>query len=161
MIKYKKGQLGYARTANTDKLNGALLRLRHDWDGEGVNLFAETVEDGEGFEKGLVVLLGNDAFYPLPSRFFDACTIINPGACNPAGVSRALVEAIDECRVEGGDPRLCPACRLIAHQLAHILGALRYEAPDAESTSLYHSDAKTCREKRSKVEQVKWEHYGE
>ncbi len=47
---------------------------------------------------------------------------IQQGACNPSGIARALVKAIDEARAENVDVRSDPACRLITHQLAYIMG---------------------------------------
>ena len=47
---------------------------------------------------------------------------IQQGACNPSGVARALVRAIDEAREEKLVPRNDPACRLICHQLAFLMG---------------------------------------
>lgn len=56
-----------------------------------------------------------------PKRFNDA-VFIQHGACNPAGVARSLVQAIDEARAENIAPRQDAACKLICHQLVHILG---------------------------------------
>lgn len=49
---------------------------------------------------------------------------IQQGACNPSGVARSLVAAIDEARAENPDTdsvRADPAVRLICHQLAFLL----------------------------------------
>lgn len=57
------------------------------------------------------------------NRFGDA-VFIQSGACNPSGVARALVRAINACLAEGADtPTICadPAVRLIGHQLAFLL----------------------------------------
>lgn len=46
-------------------------------------------------------------------------------AVNPAGIARSLHEAFREVIAEGGDTRAQqedPACRLILHQLAYLLG---------------------------------------
>lgn len=43
------------------------------------------------------------------------------GASNERRVAMALVEAIDECRAEGKNPREDAACFLILHQLAFLL----------------------------------------
>lgn len=46
-------------------------------------------------------------------------------AVNPCGIAAALHEAFREVLREGGDTpaqRNDPACRLILHQLAHLLG---------------------------------------
>jgi hypothetical protein len=55
------------------------------------------------------------------NRFKDAC-LIQQGACNPSGIARTLVRAINACHAEGADARTDPAVRMIAHQLAFILG---------------------------------------
>ena len=55
------------------------------------------------------------------NRFSNAVLIQDPGACNPSGVARALVEACDEARNENIRPEDDPACRLICHQLASLL----------------------------------------
>ena len=55
---------------------------------------------------------------------------IQQGACNPSGVARALVRAIDEAREENPDTdavRADPACRLICHQLAFLMGVGRID----------------------------------
>jgi hypothetical protein len=60
----------------------------------------------------------------MKTRNRDALAI-QQGACNPSGVARALVRAIDEARAENTDTdsiRRDPACRLICHQLAFLLG---------------------------------------
>jgi hypothetical protein len=44
------------------------------------------------------------------------------GACNPAGIARSLVEAIDECRSTATDPANDIACKMILDHLAFILG---------------------------------------
>ena len=56
---------------------------------------------------------------------FQSAHLIQQGACNPSGVARALVEAIDEARTECSDTdsiRNDVACRLICHQLAFLFG---------------------------------------
>jgi len=58
------------------------------------------------------------------NRFADA-VFIQAGACNPSGVARALVRAINACLDEKMDTntvRADPAVRLICHQLAFLLG---------------------------------------
>lgn len=47
--------------------------------------------------------------------------ICQDGASNERRVASCLVEAIDECRAAGLNPRQDPACFLILHQLAHLL----------------------------------------
>lgn len=56
---------------------------------------------------------------------FEMARICVEGASNPRRVAMALVEAIDECRKEGGDDasvRSDPAITLILDQLAQLLG---------------------------------------
>lgn len=60
----------------------------------------------------------------MTNRFNDAI-LVQAGACNPHGITRSLLRALDACRDEGLDTNaVCadPAIRLIAHQLAFILG---------------------------------------
>lgn len=59
----------------------------------------------------------------MTNRFWDA-HMIQQGACNPSGVARSLVKAIDEARGECADTdSVCadPAVRMICHQLAFLL----------------------------------------
>ena len=49
--------------------------------------------------------------------------LIQEGASNPIPISRALNEAIAECREEKVSPSEDPAVFMILHQLAYILGA--------------------------------------
>lgn len=68
------------------------------------------------------------------NRFRDAVQI-QAGASNPIAVSRALVRAIDAVREENGDTKaICndPACRMIAHQLAYLLGVPALDAGTGE-----------------------------
>lgn len=70
-----------------------------------------------------------------PKRFNDA-VFIQHGACNPAGVARSLVQAIDEARAENIAPRQDAACKLICHQLVHILGMSSIDLlPDDQYTA--------------------------
>jgi hypothetical protein len=58
----------------------------------------------------------------MSKRHKDAIAI-QRGACNPSGVARSLVCAIDEARNEGLDTngiRNDPAVRLIVHQLEFL-----------------------------------------
>jgi hypothetical protein len=57
---------------------------------------------------------------------YDDALYINAGACNPKGVARALVEAIDQvCRERNAtDVRSDPAVQLILHQLCHLAGMI-------------------------------------
>lgn len=52
-------------------------------------------------------------------RFVNA-RIAQSGASNSFRVATALVEAIRECQAASVTPAGDPACRLIAHQLAHL-----------------------------------------
>ena len=56
------------------------------------------------------------------SNRFETAVLIQQGACNPSGIVRALMEAIDDTNT-GGTDSVCkdPAVRLIAHQLAFLL----------------------------------------
>jgi hypothetical protein len=51
---------------------------------------------------------------------FDDAIAIQAGACNPSGIARALVRAINQCRDESVQARGDPAVRLIVHQLAFL-----------------------------------------
>lgn len=64
-------------------------------------------------------------------RFHDA-VLIQKGACNPSGIARSLVAAIDEASADPastGTAAICadPAVRLITHQLAHVLRLSEYD----------------------------------
>jgi hypothetical protein len=77
-------------------------------------------------ETGQAVYLGR---YKLMSRHDDAL-FIQAGACNPAGIARSLVKAIDECSAEGMDTtsiRSDPAVQLITHQLAYLMSVRDFE----------------------------------
>jgi hypothetical protein len=76
------------------------------------------------------------------NRFLNA-EWIQQGASNPAGVARALVDAIDQARKEGIDERTDAACRLIAHQLAFLLGVGEVD----RDFTLYCRLGEECREK--------------
>lgn len=52
-------------------------------------------------------------------RFKDAL-FIQEGACNPVAVTNSLVRAMKEIETGTEDILQDPACRLIAHQLAHL-----------------------------------------
>lgn len=69
---------------------------------------------------------------PKPNRFWNAY-MIQQGACNPSGIARSLVEAIDEQRAENSSTKATcndPAVRMIAHQLAHVLRLAEYDQND-------------------------------
>ena len=63
---------------------------------------------------------------PHGSRFRDALAIINPGACNPSGVTLSIADACREMREHGKVDtkhiRQDPAIRLMVYQLAHLFG---------------------------------------
>ena len=103
------------------------------------------------YMKGSEFTLDAGEFLPISKRFQDAVVIVDPGACNPSGVSRALVEAIDECRNEELNPEKCPACRLICHQLYNILSCNEY---DYGSGTEYGKDLAACREKKAEYEKL-------
>ena len=79
------------------------------------------------------------------SRFSDAL-FIQEGACNPSGITHALLSAIQELHAENADtPTICedPAVRLIAHQLAWILKLAEFD----RDLDAYGCALDTCREK--------------
>ena len=79
------------------------------------------------------------------SRFSDAL-FIQEGACNPSGITHALLSAIQELHAENADtPTICndPAVRLIAHQLAWILRLSEFD----RDLDAYGRALDTCREK--------------
>ncbi len=64
------------------------------------------------------------AFPNLPDgydRHHDALFIVDPGACNPAGVALAIHSACRQVIEEGGDQRTDPAIRLMTTQLAFLV----------------------------------------
>ncbi len=64
------------------------------------------------------------AFSDLPDgydRHHDAVFIVDPGACNPAGVALAIHNACRQAIAEGGDQRTDPAIRLMTTQLAFLV----------------------------------------
>jgi hypothetical protein len=71
----------------------------------------------------------------MANRHNDALGI-QKGACNPHGITRSLIEALDEARQDptvNGTRGVCydPAVRLIVHQLAYICGINEIErTPD-------------------------------
>jgi hypothetical protein len=59
----------------------------------------------------------------VPVRFSSAAEIWGVGACNPRGIARALVAAIDEaCEGVGSDGANDPAVHLILDHLCFIVG---------------------------------------
>ena len=57
----------------------------------------------------------------MSQRHKDALAI-QKGACNPSGIAITFLAGINECREEGAVPSEDAALRLIAHQLAFIMG---------------------------------------
>ncbi len=77
---------------------------------------------------------------------FSAALLIQEGACNPSGITHALLSAIQELHAENADtPTICndPAVRLIAHQLAWILNLREFDR-DLDD---YGRALDACREK--------------
>ena len=60
----------------------------------------------------------------VSKRFKNADAIWNGGACNPRGVARTLVEAVDEAVIEGGGSAAAadPAVQMILDQLCFLCG---------------------------------------
>ena len=80
------------------------------------------------------------------NRFSDAL-FIQEGACNPSGITHALLSAIQELHAENADtPTICndPAVRLIAHQLAWILNLREFD----RDLDAYGRALDVCREQR-------------
>lgn len=80
----------------------------------------------------------------MVNRFHDAHLIIQ-GACNPSGIARALVSALDEAALE--DPSTSyrqkdPACRLITYQLAFLMGMEPLGSPYERAS--YAEDMALC-----------------
>ena len=76
---------------------------------------------------------------------FSAALLIQEGACNPSGITHALLSAIQELHAENADtPTICndPAVRLIAHQLAWVLNLREFDR-DGDA---YGKALDTCRE---------------
>ena len=66
------------------------------------------------------------SFPDLPEgydRHRDALVIVDPGACNPAGVASAIHNACRQAIAEGSDQRIDPAIRLMVTQLAFLTDA--------------------------------------
>jgi len=86
----------------------------------------------------------------------DALLIQDPGACNPRGVARALVESIDADALDTHFTpsymrdglecdRTSPATRLIAHQLIWILTGKDIAIVPMYNADDYSADVKACR----------------
>lgn len=91
---------------------------------------------------------------PPGKRFWDAKHIVDPGASNPSGVARSLVQAIAECRDNGVNERTDPAVRLIAYQLAHLLGLseIEHEPSVYKNLSVYKKLFGIIKEKANEYE---------
>ena len=59
-------------------------------------------------------------------RFSNALHAQN-GACNLTPLTRSLAAAVAECLDEGGTPDTDIACRLIAHQIAHLFSLHEFD----------------------------------
>ena len=53
-------------------------------------------------------------------RHREALVIVDPGACNPAGIALAIHNACRQVIAEGSDQRTDPAIRLMVTQLAFL-----------------------------------------
>lgn len=62
----------------------------------------------------------------MSKRHADAL-YIQCGACNPSGIANSIVEACAEVRKEGGATVDDGAVRLMAHQLASVMGIFTYD----------------------------------
>jgi hypothetical protein len=77
--------------------------------------------------------------------------MIQQGACNPSGIARSLVEAIDSARADCADTdsvRKDPAVRMIAHQLAFLLNLAEYD----HDSAAYSRDYRLCEERAKEVD---------
>lgn len=82
----------------------------------------------------------------MPRNRYHNALFIHEGACNPSGITHALLSAIHELHAENADtPTICndPAVRLIAHQLAWILNLREFD----RDLDAYGCALDTCREK--------------
>lgn len=79
-----------------------------------------------------------------PKQAKDALQIQDPGASNPRGVARALVESIDTDRA-GGSCDTSAATRLIAHQLIWLLTGRDIGIGPMYNADDYSADVKACR----------------
>ena len=87
----------------------------------------------------------SDAKRPHGSRFRDALTIVDPGACNPSGIALSIAEACHEIRDHetSTTKALCqdPAIRLMVYQLASVCGIAEY------ALERYIADEAACKER--------------
>lgn len=61
----------------------------------------------------------------MPRSRWDDALFAQAGACNPVALANALVGHLKAAKEEGGGTdaaRRDPACRLITHQLAYLMG---------------------------------------
>lgn len=79
-----------------------------------------------------------------PNRFWDAW-MIQQGACNASGVALSLHKACIQAREDGVQPSEDPACRMIGHQLAHILRLAEYD----QDLLAYSRDYKICEDRKN------------
>ena len=82
----------------------------------------------------------------MPRNRYHNALLIQEGACNPSGITHALLSAIQELHAEKADTftiRSDPAVRLIAHQLAWILRLSEFD----RDLDAYGRALDTCREK--------------
>jgi len=83
-------------------------------------------------------------------RFADAIAI-QGGACNPHGIARSIVNALDELRAEGADTPTCnadPAVRLMVHQLAFLVNVGEFST----ITDDYSKLMATCKERTTNAQ---------
>jgi hypothetical protein len=79
---------------------------------------------------------------------FDNALAIQQGACNPSGIAISLLDAIREAREENPSTdavRADPACRLICHQLAYLLGVREVD----DSPSVYSALIDACEQSQT------------
>jgi hypothetical protein len=79
---------------------------------------------------------------PARNRYQDALQINQGGASNPSGIALAFVRGCAAVRAENGNVRTDPALRLIAHQLAYLMGA--YELDQIQPVSNHPYDRLTA-----------------
>ena len=85
---------------------------------------------------------------------FDDALAIQQGACNPSGVARALVRAINACYAENADTpdvRNDPAVRLICHQLAFLLAVSEIDY----KLDVYGQLEQECKDKSAAIKAAK------
>ncbi len=93
------------------------------------------------------------SFPDLPpdyDRHRDALAIVDPGACNPAGVAFALHQACRQAIAENAPQREDAPIRLICLQLAYLLNVDRLLPSDE-----YRQLVDTCRERSEQRERAR------